>query len=220
MNLSTALILAIYSSCSLLFALKESNSHLCSSVGLRVIFVPRATLPPSRFSFAAPQPFMRHGVGSLPPSPRPSVPLPRDDLFRVELDSVAGDEMFYSKVSWSQLQRSGFSLPRFRRDAKCWLCLDIFSCVFLFCRRESGSRTRTTSGFAGWRGSTRWDGRACRGGTQNRTQRLLTILWSVIWFTNDLLTECKVRDYKTCLLIHPDSQFNLKRTENQCKRRF
>lgn len=32
-----------------------------------------------------------------------SAPLSRDDLFRVELDSVAGDEMFYSKVSRSQL---------------------------------------------------------------------------------------------------------------------
>lgn len=29
----------------------------------------------------------------------PSLALSRDDLFRVELDSVAGDEMFYSKVS-------------------------------------------------------------------------------------------------------------------------
>lgn len=29
---------------------------------------------------------------------RLSFPLARDDLFRVELDIVAGDEMFYSKV--------------------------------------------------------------------------------------------------------------------------
>lgn len=29
----------------------------------------------------------------------PPLPPGRDDLFRVELDIVAGDEMFYSKVS-------------------------------------------------------------------------------------------------------------------------
>lgn len=60
-----------------------------------------------------------HGFPSLPPSALQmvqrwqaatltaslslSAPLSRDDLFRVELDSVAGDEMFYSKVSRSQL---------------------------------------------------------------------------------------------------------------------
>lgn len=107
-----------------------------------------------------------HGFPSLPPSALQmvqrwqaatltaslslSAPLSRDDLFRVELDSVAGDEMFYSKVSRSQLDTAWrgctaeFPLGPFGE-----MRIVSESFVFFFYRREHGSRTRTISGSAG-----------------------------------------------------------------------
>lgn len=104
------------------------------------------------FPRSPPQPFRWCSVGRLPLSPHLSLsaPLSRDDLFRVELDSVAGDEMFYSKVSRSQLDtaRRGCT-AEFPPGPFGEMRIVSEYFVFFFYRREHGSRTRTISGSAG-----------------------------------------------------------------------
>lgn len=67
----------------------------------------------------------------------------RDDLYRVELDNMAGDEMFYSKVRADTME-SGANSNRALNAA-------------LSSRNEPGSLTRMTFECVGWRANTRYE---------------------------------------------------------------
>ncbi|CAG01436.1 unnamed protein product [Tetraodon nigroviridis] len=76
--------------------------------------------------------------------------LSRDDLFRVELDNVAGDEMFYSKVSTNLDGHDsiyGFAVEVLFRNGR--LKMEKNMLLGVIYRNAHGSPTRTISGSAG-----------------------------------------------------------------------
>lgn len=66
----------------------------------------------------------------------------RDDLYRVELDNMAGEEMFYSKVRMDTKERRTRNNPTLNSA--------------LPYRNGPGSPTRTTFECVGWRANTRY----------------------------------------------------------------